>query len=242
MARSFVTAGSVDVINGGDLTAMDGLVNFSIAYWGNRVSTDQIVVGRSSSGTSAFWLQQQNTRVVCLFRDGGTQFANWDNTDTGWHHYACVFDGSQATDALKLKFYFDAVEKTLTYNNGATITAMPTHTADFKAGESNTIYSDGDIAEVRTWDVSLSAGDIYSDFAGKIPRSANLIQNWPIGYGSPEPDLSGNGNNGTIGGSPAISDHPPVASLYGYDDQAAYVVAAATGPPVGSLSMSGVGR
>ena len=71
----------------------------------------------------------------------------------------------------------------------------------------------GSIADVSMWNVVLSAGEIAAYMAGGRPaqiRPASLIGWWPLdGLQSPEPDLSGNKNNGTLTGT-AYVPGPPV--------------------------------
>lgn len=71
----------------------------------------------------------------------------------------------------------------------------------------------GLIAETSLWGTILSAGEIAALGAGAKTRSvrpASQVGYWPLyGLASPEPDLSGNKNNGTLTGT-AYTNHPPI--------------------------------
>lgn len=74
--------------------------------------------------------------------------------------------------------------------------------------------TNGSMADFAFWsDIVLTAGEIASFNTGARPhtiRPTKLIINWPIdGLSSPEPDLSGLKQNGTVTGT-ALAAGPPV--------------------------------
>jgi hypothetical protein len=101
----------------------------------------------------------------------------------------------------------------------------------------------GDIADVRFYDgVNLTLSELNAVMYGFPVRYDALIGHWPLGWGSPEPDLSGNGNTGTVT-SATVSDSPGVSLAWLNLPRAVLVkhaAAAATGVP-NSLMMAGVG-
>ena len=76
-------------------------------------------------------------------------------------------------------------------------------------------YWDGLIADVAVWSVILTAGEAAALRAGARPyniRQAALTGYWPLdGLSSPEPDLSGFSNNGTLNSAPTLAAGPPIA-------------------------------
>lgn len=70
----------------------------------------------------------------------------------------------------------------------------------------------GRIAEVAIWNVALTANEMIALANGTSPsqvRRSALLGYWPLwGAASPEADLSGNRNNGTVTGAVA-ADHCP---------------------------------
>lgn len=71
----------------------------------------------------------------------------------------------------------------------------------------------GSIAEFGIWNAALSPGEINSLQQGvncNLIRRDSLVGYWPLyGQASPEPDLSGNVNNGTVTNTTA-ANHAPV--------------------------------
>ena len=68
-------------------------------------------------------------------------------------------------------------------------------------------YASKAISDVAIWNTVLSSGQISTLAAGVRPgyvQVANLVGWWQLnGALSPEPDYSGNGNNGTLTGTAA---------------------------------------
>jgi Concanavalin A-like lectin/glucanases superfamily len=93
--------------------------------------------------------------------------------------------------------------------------ASGTSSSSAHAPTLNTGVSGGDqtAAEFTVWNVGLSAGEIAALSAGARTRSIRPLSQllyWPLyGLSSPEPDLSGNGNNGILTGT-SLADHAPV--------------------------------
>lgn len=102
---------------------------------------------------------------------------------------------------------------------------------------------DGRICHVAVFDVILTVGEGRTFMFGRLPRAP--LGYWPLwGVGSEEPDLSGNGNNGTVTGA-TVAGHAPIGVYAPAPLPTGLLVAAAPpagGPPVGSLSLLGVGR
>jgi hypothetical protein len=73
----------------------------------------------------------------------------------------------------------------------------------------------GSLADVAIWNVTLTSLEIAALAAGVRPgriRPSSLIGWWPLdGLVSPEPDLSGRANNGTLTAAPALDFGPPIS-------------------------------
>jgi len=80
-------------------------------------------------------------------------------------------------------------------------------------GKNNTANYAGRVCEVGVWNDVLLAGEVASLQAGVPPnaiRRSKLVAYYPVyGAGSPEPDLSGPANNGTLTGT-TKADHCPI--------------------------------
>lgn len=124
-------------------------------------------------------------------------------TDGKWHHLALT---------LKPTFQYTA------YVDGTAFTGTGSAAPN---GSGATFYIgndgggdplDGLAADIVVWNVSLTAGEIAGLVSGQRPyliRPQNRVGDWPLfGDVSPEPDLSGNANNGTLTGT-ALAPGPP---------------------------------
>jgi hypothetical protein len=124
-----------------------------------------------------------------------------------WYHTAATWDGATLT----------------TYVNGALDgTASGSGSLGGNAGHSTAIGWDeatpgrnfnGSIGECCIWSVALSASEVLALAKGARPfnvRPLSILGGWSLdGLASPEPDFSGNKNNGTLTGT-ALAFGPPL--------------------------------
>jgi hypothetical protein len=135
-----------------------------------------------------------------------------------WFHVAVT---NKATASIgDLKMYKDGVSLSIDSDLGYPAGAS---TGNTTIGERTYSGAEGRrnerIAQVCFWNVSLSFGEVAALAAGCNPyfiRQRAIIGYWPLdGLQSPEPDLSGNTNNGTLTGT-AYAAGPPVAMFTKY--------------------------
>jgi hypothetical protein len=81
---------------------------------------------------------------------------------------------------------------------------------NFEVGSSiGDFFFDGRIAEVKVYNVALSADDLNMVMRGYVVRPDKLIADWRLfGTTTDEPDWSGINHHGTVTGTTRI-DHPP---------------------------------
>jgi hypothetical protein len=118
-----------------------------------------------------------------------------------WYHYVWASDGTTAQQ------YANGVAD----GSPATGWGATVHTATRLAtglAPDNVHYGlnpGGSIADVAVWTVRLTAAEIQALYYGIRPgavRQRSLLVWWPLGTTqSPQPDLSGNGYNGTVSGT-----------------------------------------
>ena len=93
-------------------------------------------------------------------------------------------------------------------------------------------YLNGRLAEAAIHTAALSAGEMLALSRGVRPtrvRPQSLAGYWPLwGLSSPEPDLSGSANNGTLHGT-SQADHAPL-TLFTRKARGAVEPAASAGP------------
>lgn len=129
-----------------------------------------------------------------------------------WIHVAVVRDVSANTVIL----YIDGVAfETFNYTNDPTNTSSD---LSYRLGErpDGTDPFLGSLAEDVLANVAWSADEVRTIWhRASIARGS--VNYAPLfGNASPEPDFSGNGNNGTLTGTTQV-DHPPVAPPFGFD-------------------------
>jgi hypothetical protein len=124
--------------------------------------------------------------------------------DGAWHHVAVRTNGAAGA------FFRDGVA------DGTFVHVDPsayTGTKRIGAVSDGSAPFAGTLAEIGVWTEALSDAEIAAQAGGVPPhqvRRAVLAGYWPLwGVASPEPDLSGNANHGTVTGATA-ADHAPV--------------------------------
>jgi hypothetical protein len=218
MARAFTARGDkIDCGNGASLT----VAAFTLSCWtyiptltftGTNTSFAFMCGKNDATSSGAYCIYVGSTgKVHYTFATGGTGHS---------------VDGSHV---LSINTWYNIIS---TYNSVAglvgyvgaasdgTIVAAGSiggATSHFQMGDDfanpSVFNSTARIANVGLWNTVLAAGEVGALANGALPlsiRQGNLVGNWPVdGLQSPEPDLSGNANNGTLTGT-ALAAGPPV--------------------------------
>jgi hypothetical protein len=219
MARSFVGTSS-QYVDCGRVQALEGVTYATMSAWLWRSATNKIVcLGKNPDSVTypSFYISLYNDGALYVGNrsDASNGYGSLATTITGWNHFALVFDGSQATNATRLKLYLNGVLKTINYGGTVISTIACTSSSTMRIGRAGSNYSTGSIANARLYLSSLTIGQVVSDMCGFLPVAP--LGNWPLGMSSPEVDFSGNGYAGTLVNAPAIADGPPVG-IYPYED------------------------
>jgi Concanavalin A-like lectin/glucanases superfamily len=219
MARSF--NGSSDHISLGTTKLPTGNSAISVAAWvmTNITSGSPVIscMGTDHSGGNQeylFYLQGNNmpgegVHFVTEFGSGSGKVTGSITVSTGqWYHVVATYDG--ATNRL----YVNGTADGSTSYSSANFVYGVSRIGDYvpsSGGESN--FWNGNISEWAVWNVALSANEIAGLANSTIPcrtRPASLVAYLPLwGLQSPEPDLSGNQNNGVLTGT-SYATHAPV--------------------------------
>lgn len=215
MARSFNgssdvidcgTAGGLNISNNG-VMALSAWVNFA------SLSGNQQIASKGFDGTNtAYQLQiSGGTDLIIGSFSGSSHQADWTfgaGLTTGqWNHILGSYDGST---------WFLVVNGVLKANTTATGPISTSKKFAIGAVDINGTFGqflNGRVAEVCLWSgTSLSLGEAAAMASGirayRI-RPSNIVAYLPVdGISSPEPDLSGNGHNGTVTGTATVSGPP----------------------------------
>lgn len=216
MARSFNgTSDAIDCNVTGGVLDLANNAAFSFVAWFNTTTVAgpyQTIAGKIYSGTDTPYAFSINTGAV----NHRLGVGSYNGTVHGvvaitsfvantWHHYYADYDG--ATWHL----YLDGVSI-----GSSTDATGPVHAStDFQIGQANGgQLMSGSLADLAMFNGPLTAGEIAALASGMRPpqiRTHTLLGYWPLdGLSSPEPDLSGNKNNGTLTGT-AFAPGPPIA-------------------------------
>jgi hypothetical protein len=127
-----------------------------------------------------------------------------------WIHYAFSYN---LVGGGPMKLYKNGVE--VSYVLQHTFPPGSTPVDDSGDGwwigfDNSTFFYDGEISDMRIYNVALSAAQIASVAAGGTPASANLVAQWKFCAGNLLADSSGNGNTLTNFGAVAGASQPPV--------------------------------
>lgn len=186
MARG--TAGTSTQISG-TYTSHLGLTNFSMACWIRRPSagsTQGIGFNETPSHRTALLYGSDNL-IYCALGNGSNAYGGAPQNVTGWHHCVMAYDGSQATNATRLKQFFDGIDQTLTFF-GTIIPATVSSNASnqtFRVGRAagNNAWSTGDFADFAMWDATLNADEantLAKGFSADKVRPSNLLAYIPM--------------------------------------------------------------
>ncbi len=181
-------------MSAGDVTQLKGASAFTLESWVNFTSTGNwaTVMAKSTAGTNRIALQTgpgDNSLYVMVGNGSNSYGFTAPNVITTgqWYHLAVVFDGTQTTNATRLKLYLNGVQQTLTFSGTIPATSSTTNTAAFLAGTEavgSAVFLAGTIDEVRVWNAALSQITIsgWKDKAlGNChPNSANIVLYWQL--------------------------------------------------------------
>jgi hypothetical protein len=218
MARNFVS-NNIDISSGLGL----GTKPITLVAWAANSSLTNsgiFSVGQNSGGVNnRVFVELDNIASSNLFSitqyiSGTSSFVRGatNNPFNGtWTHFAGVLvaSGSSLVYVNGVQDGSNAIStSSITGMNHATIGAV------VDASGSPVNFFSGRIADVAAYNVALTATEIAALAKGARPyqiRPSGLVGYWPLdGLQSPEPDLSGNKNNGALTGT-AAAFGPPLA-------------------------------
>jgi hypothetical protein len=256
MARSFPGSTNTRRVDSG--ASYDPAGSFSVAAWVRQATAEDFkrVVSTRDAATHGFLLGvssgANNNKIRFLVAVGGTFRvagpAGAALDDGAWHLIVGSYTAA-GTDVIDL--YVDDMTATAasvsgtygTFNNSATNLAI----GNERAGASWNSCWNGDIGTVCTFDRVLTLGE-RQQLKKRGPAHLRTAGWWPLGLGSPEVDLSGNKNNGSIDGTgtTTVSDNPPIAPLFAGDNVISFPAGAAPsgrimGSLVGAGGLAGIG-
>ena len=221
--------GADDYLDCGDIDDIDGVSKITMCAWvkPSVLGTDDGIFGKGNTGTNRSFMSIKDSSGG--IRSGVSTGASWHGyTEDGvlsvgqWAFAVTVFDGTQSTDADKLKVYVNGVQKSLTFSGTSpSVTASISNALHIgKEYNNNTRCWDGQIAGTHIFDVALDSTEVSELYAIDKRSSisghsqfGNCVGSWLMGAGSGDTtstlqDQTSNNNDATVSG----------ASLVGYND------------------------
>lgn len=199
----------------GDVDALDNQDYLTISFWVN--SSTQTGAGSwapfisKRSGSDGIYIESQANNCgsgkidIRVNNGSGTGYICSSftvlTTDVGnWHHWTIVFDGTQSTNASKLKFYHDGVQDTLNFNGGATVPNKTSNNSHPLLIGSTYFGLDAKMDEVRVYNRALSATEVtelYNQGAKNLVKintsqTGKLTDGLIHYYTFDGPDMNGN--------------------------------------------------
>ena len=152
-----------------------------------------------------------NNSMQMMLRRDGANYAFWLDSGSGytsvsamgsvvlntWQHVTGTWDGTT------MRIYVDGVLA----NSSAKTGVIPSRTTSFSIGSNTSERFDGDIDEVRLWDMALTATDIMNTMNCEAQTQPELVAYYKFNQGfdainnvgiTTATDDSGNVNNGTL--------------------------------------------
>ena len=222
MSRSFDKID--DVIDCGSGSSLDNLGPLTYILSVNPLSAGENNVGRFLDKANILFTIRTGavptSTLALLFEVVGSTTLDRLTLDdfvilNEWHSYAVTWTGSM-TDATTVKMYRDEVEASsyAVTANGATRTSDAASSQLIGANAAGSATTDGLIAYVHIFNRVLDINEMRQirRFPGSITRG--LVGFWPFWGGSPEPDYSGNKNNGTVTGALLSTNNPPINGVF----------------------------
>ncbi|TAG06928.1 MAG: LamG domain-containing protein, partial [Cytophagia bacterium] len=228
--------GSNDLINAGDINALDGASAITLETWlfvpsGSWPTSGMIMSKQDGGNPSSF-------NRIELSLSGGTEGGTNDilvvvggspsinanyytNTDiiqyNVWYHVAMVFDGTLTGDANRLKLYINGVQQSMTLVG----TSVPAITPSTNSGalcmgtrQGGTLSFRGSLEEARVWNTARTQAQIRESMHLTLSGAENgLVAYYQFNETTGNAVDAVGGNNGTLqNGATRITSEVAIAN------------------------------
>jgi Concanavalin A-like lectin/glucanases superfamily/Secretion system C-terminal sorting domain len=184
-----LSAGSV---SGGNVTSLNGTNAYTIETWAkfNSIGDWHTVFSKMTDVNNRILLQVHSSKSLYVIVSNGSN--NYGQTavntiTTGqWYHLAVVYDGTQSTNAGRLKLYINGNLVPLSFQGTIPATTSSTNTAPLLFGSGcsgcTANYMNGIVDDIRVWNTPLTAATVTAWKDKKLgtchPNSNNLQVYW----------------------------------------------------------------
>lgn len=231
-------------VNHGSAASIDNLAQsangMTICQWVYRTANgvNQTLCSKDGAGTTGFNFLINNDQAegglrFIVFRSSVTDFqsSGGEVALNTWTFVAVTFDDSLGTEADIYTGTLTSMASEVSYAVTTSGSGTPTDDSSIDLYVGNVVRANtnpiaGRIATTRVWNRRLTLAEIqqtqFDHFTQNSGSVINSIYNNPS---LTQPDLSGNGNNGTVTGA-AQANHVPIGAPFRGDAWVPYIVSA----------------
>jgi hypothetical protein len=270
VGQAMVTDGVDDRLSLGDVSGIEEVTSASWSFWIKPESligtTRPFITKYNDNGTEVSWRIMTGEPFcggsddVMFMTSSSAEVCTTGNflATSTWTHVVIAYDGTQSTNATKIKIYIDGEEKSVS-TGGTIVTSLAATNSNVTVGS----YSNGAAAftniaidEFRIYNRTLTANEaraLYKSGGGKFGASVKpqgaltdgLIAHWTMDGKDMTPnirDVSTGGNHGNLSGqtstTTAIGKLGQALSFDGVDDCATTAFTPSTAIGTGAFTVS----
>ena len=183
--------GADDYVGGIDSSQFAGASKISISVWAKYQGGNRFIISTEGSANNQFMINTWAGTLYWQVRNGSVTYGSFSFSGLlnvgDWFHLVCTFDGTQSTNADKVKMYFNGTPKTLSFS-GTQPTTISSSIGDIDIGRQSTYGSNywlGNIDDVSIYSSALSASDVTDIYNNGKPKDessrSNIVSYWRMG-------------------------------------------------------------
>jgi hypothetical protein len=212
--KSLLFDGVDEYVSVSTVSELSNVSSFSISVWMKDITgTNEVYVSQQKNSTNNIQINKQPSGPLRFQVKNGSANHYVEKsglTYTGWHHYVCVFDGTQGTSANRLKIYYDGVDQSATAG-GTLPTTSPTFTTETfqMMSVSAAVFASGNMDEPAVFNYALDSTQVTSLYNSGAPTDLDNTSGvtapnhwWRMGDGDTFPTITDvgttAGNDGTM--------------------------------------------
>lgn len=179
--------GADDYVGGIDSSQFAGASKISISVWAKYQGGNRFIISTEGSANNQFMINTWAGTLYWQVRNGSVTYGSFSFSGLlnvgDWFHLVCTFDGTQSTNADKVKMYFNGTPKTLSFS-GTQPTTISSSIGDIDIGRQSTYGSNywlGNIDDVSIYSSALSVSDVTDIYNNGKPKDESSRSNI-VGY------------------------------------------------------------
>jgi hypothetical protein len=190
-------------------TNLPTITGFTMMCWGYIVTEqdNSIIMSIGASASDYFYATGFSSVSRIFIWNGSSAADGSDLASSIWYHVAMTCAGTGANNVIV--YVNGSSDITIAGNSNVTQTKMY-----FGNDRYDNEYFGGTIAAIKVWNAVLSQGEIANEMRCYLPIITSNLNTWlpciDSTLANNALDMSGNGYNMTVGGTPTIGHGPPI--------------------------------